>query len=134
MNTNNNALTRRKATKLDYSELCKKIDSLGDNLACVIVVKRGKLIASKVKPGMEALNEEKFADMFTQVQIMVGVAQSSEEMLGSMEHVKVKYGNALDVYLFPLDTHLERTILVVAVIRPYNVDELIDKIINAIKI
>lgn len=117
---------------MDYSELCQKVDSIGDNFACVIVVKRGRLIASKVKPGLEALNEKRFADMFTQVQIMIGVAQSSQDMLGSMEHVKVRYGNGLDVYLFPLETQLERTVLVAAVLRPYDVDELLEKIVSVI--
>ncbi|AFU57725.1 hypothetical protein Ngar_c07830 [Candidatus Nitrososphaera gargensis Ga9.2] len=118
---------------MDYSDLCQKVDFLGQNLVCVIVVKKGKLVASKVKPGLEALNEKRFADMFTQVQIMVGVAQTAEDILGGMEHVKVRYGNGLDVYLFPLETPSEKTILVVAVMRPYNTDDLLEKIVNVIR-
>jgi hypothetical protein len=49
-----------------------------------------------------------------------------------MEHVKVKYGNGLDVYLFPLEKSEEKTILGVTILRPYNADDLIERILEAI--
>ena len=63
---------------------------------------------------------------------MVGISKTAEDLLGRMEHVKVKQGNGLDVYLFPLEKSEEKTILGVTILRPYNADDLIERIVEAI--
>ena len=117
---------------MDYSKLCENVDELGQNLVCIVVVKSGKLIAAKVKPGSQTINEKRLSYMLTQAELMVGISKTAEDLLGRMEHVKVKYGNGLDVYLFPLEKSEEKTILGVTILRPYNADDLIERIVEAI--
>ena len=117
---------------MDYSKLCENVDQLEQNLVCIVVVKSGKLIAAKVKPGSQTINEKRLSYMLTQAELMVGISKTAEDLLGRMEYVKVKYGNGLDVYLFPLEKSEEKMILGVAILRPYNADDLIERIVDVI--
>ena len=117
---------------LNYSKLCENVDELGENFACTVVVKSGKLIAAEVKPGSQTINEKRLSYMLIQAELIVGISKTAEDLLGKMEHVKVKYGNGLDVYLIPLETSEEKTILGVAILRPYKAEDLLEKIVGVI--
>ena len=56
--------------------------------------------------------------MFVQAQLMIGMAQTNQEMYGSMNYVSVSFANA-DCYLFPMG---DGVVLAIMCVRPYSLD------------
>jgi hypothetical protein len=70
------------------------------------------------KPGFPVPNVQEQKKLFVQAHFMIGMAQTNQQMYGSMNYVSISFANA-DCYMFPLH---DGVVLAVACVKPYSGD------------
>ena len=104
----------------DYDFLCT---NLCENVAGIVgswAFKEADLIASSSKPGFPAPNKQEQKKMFVQAHLMIGMAQTNQQMYGRISYVSVSFANA-DCYLFPMSDD-SNIVLGVACVKPYSIE------------
>ena len=102
----------------DYRYLCTNLCDNFEKIVGAWAFKEAELIASASKSGFPVPNKQEQKKMFVQAQLMIGMAQTNQEMYGAMNYVSVSFANA-DSYLFPM---ADGVILAVMCVKPYSLD------------
>lgn len=113
----------------DYSFLCTNLCENVDGIVGSWAFKEADLIASCNKPGFPAPNKQEQKKMFVQAHLMIGMAQTNQQMYGKMRYVSVSFAN-VDCYLFPMNDS-SNIVLAVACTKPYSV-EVIEKAVSGL--
>ena len=102
----------------DYGYLCTNLCSNINGVVGAWAFKEADLIASCSKPGFPAPNRHEQKKMLVQAQLMIGMAQTNQQMYGTTNYVSVSFANA-DCYLFPTD---DGAVLAIMCVKPYSLD------------
>ncbi|HKU48338.1 MAG TPA: hypothetical protein VJP79_00185, partial [Nitrososphaera sp.] len=111
----------------NYDFLCTNLCSSLAGLVGAWAFKEADLVASCVKPGFPSPNKMEQKKMFVQAHLMIGMAQTNQQMYGTMNYVSVSFSN-VDYYLFPMNDN-GNIVLAVACVKPYSI-EVISKAVS----
>ena len=104
------------------------VAGLHGNIEVSIILSKGKLVASHLKSGGPAPDEEEFRSMISQLETIIRTAKINEDKFGEIGFIAIRY-KFIDGLIFPLDNH---DALIVGIIQPYDYDDLIHKILTLI--
>ena len=110
---------------MNYSELCKAVAGLHDSIEVAIVLSKGKLVASHLKSGGPAPDEEEFRSMISQIETIIRTTKINEDKFGEVEFIAIHY-KYIDGLFFPTNDH---DALIVGAIQPYDYDNLVNGIL-----
>ena len=104
----------------DYNFLCT---NLCENIGGIVgawAFKEADLVASCNKSGFPFPNKEEQKKMFVQAHLMIGMAETNQQMYGKISYVSVSFAN-VDCYLFPMNDK-SNVVLSVACVKPYSIE------------
>lgn len=110
---------------MNYNELCKAVADLHGSIEVTIILSKGKLVASHLKSGGPAPDEEEFRSMISQIETIIRTTKINEDKFGEVGFVVVHY-KYIDGLFFPISDH---DALIVGVIQPYDHDKLVNEIL-----
>lgn len=110
-----------------YDLLCEKVSELDAAVIAAAVLSKGHVLASRVKPGIFIPEGKGLERILVQLNILVGIPKTNENLFGKVGYVVVNHGSG-DHMLFPLaNDH----IVIVSVMAPYT-PQLMQKVQQAI--
>jgi len=102
----------------DYGYLCTNLCDNFERIVGAWAFREAELIASSSKSGFPTPNKQEQKKMFVQAQLMIGMAQTNQDMYGAMNYVSVSFANA-DCYLFAMG---DGVLLAIMCVKPYSLD------------
>lgn len=111
---------------MNYQELCQAVAGLHGSVEVAIVLSSNKLIASHLKSGGPAPDEDEFSHMISQIEMIVRATKANEDKFGELGFITIHY-KYIDGLFFPLN---DRDTLIVGVVQPYDHDALAGKILT----
>ena len=91
-----------------------------------MVLSENKLVASHLKSGGPAPEEEEFNYMISQIEMIVRATKANEDKFGKLSFITIHY-KYIDGVFFPLN---DRDTLIVGVLQPYEHDVLTGRILT----
>jgi hypothetical protein len=113
---------------MNYSELCKTVAGLHGSIEVSIILSKGKLVASHLKSGGPAPDEDEFRSMISQIETIIRTTKINEDKFGEVGFIAIHY-KYIDGLFFPLNDH---DALIVGAIPPYDHDDLVNGILALI--
>jgi hypothetical protein len=110
---------------MNHSELCKAVAGLHGSIEVAIILSKGKLVASHLKSGGPAPDEEEFRSMISQIETIIRTTKINEDKFGEVGFIAIHY-KYIDGLFFPIDDHDS---LIVGAIQPYDHDSLVNGIL-----
>lgn len=99
----------------NYESLCEKVSELDQTVIVAAVLSKGKVLASRVRPGIFIPEGKALERILIQLEILVGIPKTNEKAYGKVGYVVVNHGSG-DHMLFPLgNSHM----MIVSVVSPY---------------
>jgi hypothetical protein len=97
-------------------EFCRRVASIDDRVNTALVMKDVTPEGAYARPGQWVPDKELLQRLLTQVNIMIGIAYSNEQIYGRLGYVMVTHSTA-DFFFFPL---ADRRIFLASINRPYD--------------
>ncbi len=113
---------------MNYNELCRAVAGLHGSIEVAIILSKGKLVASHLKSGGPAPDEEEFRSMISQIETIIKTTKINEDKFGEVGFIAVHY-RYIDGLFFPINDH---DALIVGVIQPYDHDKLVNEILSIV--
>ena len=107
--------------------LCEKIAHLDDKVMSVMLVENGEVVQQKSRQGAEFVHRDRAEDIVVQRLMMIYLSKIHESFLGKFEYTISRYQNA-DIMMIEVPSLKRRSMLVVAIERPYDVDSMMGMI------
>ena len=111
-----------------YAKLCREAAELSDRAEVVLVLSKGKLVASHMKSGGPAPEEGEFRSMISQLETVMTTIRGNQDKFGELEFVAIHFKYIVGL-LFPIN---EFDTLIVGILPPYH-DGVISKVVSLIK-
>lgn len=111
-----------------YDSLCEKVSELDGAVIIAAVLSKGHVLASRIKPGIFIPEGKALERILVQLNILVGIPRTNENLYGRVGYVVVNHGSG-DHMLFPLGGD---QIAIVSVVTPYT-PQLIQKVQQTIE-
>ncbi|NWG37702.1 hypothetical protein [Nitrososphaera sp.] len=112
----------------EYESLCEGVAGLAPSIIVSAVLSRGKVLASRVRPGIFIPEGKALDKILLQLDLLVGIPRTNEKAFGKVGYVVVNHGSG-DHILFPLEGG---HVMVVSVAGPYT-HQLIQNVQRAIQ-
>jgi len=113
---------------MNYNELCKAIAALHGSIEVAIILSKGKIVATHLKSGGPAPDEEEFRSMISQIDTIIRTAKINEDKFGEVGFIAVHY-KFIDGLFFPINDH---DTLIVGTIQPYDHEKLLNEILTVV--
>lgn len=97
-------------------EFCRRVASVDDKVNTALVMREITPEGAYARPGQWVPDKELLQRLLTQVNIMIGIANSNEQIYGELGYVMVTHKIA-DFFFYPLS---DKRIFLVSVNRPYD--------------
>jgi hypothetical protein len=106
-------------------ELCEAVCRLDDNILGSALLDKGMIIAGFSKPGVSVPNEERFAKILFQLEVITSLHRGNEDFYGMLKYHSVQYAEST-LYVFPTDKFGSEKPLILAfkVSRPHSHDKI----------
>lgn len=101
---------------MHLSDFCRRVAAIDDRVNTALVMREIVPEGSYARPGQWVPDRELLQRLLTQVNIMIGMAHSNEQIYGELGYVMVKHKIA-DFFFYPLSG---KRIFLVSVNRPYD--------------
>lgn len=85
-------------------ELCEAICKLDDNILGSALLDKGMIIAGFSKPGVTVPNEERFAKILFQLELITSLHRENEDFYGMLKYHTVQYAES-SLFVFPTDKY-----------------------------
>ena len=114
---------------MNYNELCKAIAGLHGSIEVAIILSKGKIVATHLKSGGPAPDEEEFRSMISQLETVIRTTKTNQDKFGRLEFIIIHYKH-IDGLFFPLN---DNDTLIIGIVPPYNYDIVVSKIFTLTK-
>lgn len=109
--------------------LCEEVAGLHPNIQAAVIIRRLKVKERFVNKVVPIPPEEELAKLFFRAEFFVSMTKESDNLFGRTGYVFTNH-DTLDTFMFPL----KDGILIVPVFKPYNHEDLADRILKLVSI
>ena len=109
--------------------LCEEVAGLHPNIQAAVIIRRLEVKERFVNKVVPIPPEEELAKLFFRAEISVSMTKESDNLFGSTGYVFTNH-DTLDTFMFPL----KDGILIVPVFKPYNHEDLADRILKLLSV
>jgi hypothetical protein len=111
--------------------LCERIAQLDGSIAVVLLVENGEIVEQRSRQGAEFVKRDRAEDIVVQRLMMLYLSKMHEGFLGRFEYTVSRYENA-DILMIEVPSLKKRSMLIVAIKRPYDMDSIMRRITDVI--
>lgn len=111
--------------------LCERIAQLDGDILSVLLVENGEIVEQRSRHGTELVKRDRAEDIVVQRLMMLYLSKMHEGFLGRFEYTISRYENA-DILMIEVPSLKKRSMLIVAINRPYDLDSMMYRIADVI--
>jgi hypothetical protein len=108
----------------DYAGICKALVALHGNIQAAVVVSRGEMKARYVRQGVPIPPARELEKLFVRAEVFASMTKESDHLFGRTGYVMTSY-EMLDTFIFSMH---DDSVMILPITKPYNHDELLDKV------